>query len=109
MTPEEGLPLQGDDQGPASGQIQMARTASTHPKTGDDTRRDLWTLLAVTALVTVLGGIWLRKKYADIYGKADVTENGVNSNKLIFYKAAYLKETLKNRGRCAILYGMYRK
>ncbi len=61
ITPEEGLPLQGDDQGPASGQIQMARTASTHPKTGDDTRRDLWTLLAATALVTVLGGIWLRK------------------------------------------------
>ena len=70
ITPEEGLPLQGDDQGPASGQIQMARTASTHPKTGDDTRRDLWTLLAVTALVTVLGGIWLRKKYADIYEKS---------------------------------------
>ena len=70
ITPEEGLPLQGDDQGPASGQIQMARTASTQPKTGDDTRRDLWTLLAVTALVTVLGGIWLRKKYADIYGKS---------------------------------------
>ena len=70
ITPEEGLSLQGDDQGPASGQIQMARTASTHPKTGDDTRRDLWTLLAVTALVTVLGGIWLRKKYADIYGKS---------------------------------------
>lgn len=70
ITPEEGLPLQGDDQGPASGQIQMARTASTHPKTGDDTRRDLWTLLAVTALVTMLGGIWLRKKYADIYGKS---------------------------------------
>lgn len=70
ITPEEGLPLQGDDQDPASGQIQMARTASTHPKTGDDTRRDLWTLLAVTALVTVLGGIWLRKKYADIYGKS---------------------------------------
>lgn len=70
ITPEEGLPLQGDDQGQASGQIQMARTASTHPKTGDDTRRDLWTLLAVTALVTVLGGIWLRKKYADIYGKS---------------------------------------
>ncbi len=23
--PEEGLPLQGDDQGPASGQIQMAK------------------------------------------------------------------------------------
>lgn len=70
ITPEEWLPLQGDDQGPASGQIQMARTASTHPKTGDDTRRDLWTLLAVTALVTVLGSIWLRKKYADIYGKS---------------------------------------
>lgn len=70
VTPEERLYLQSDDQDPASGQIQMARAASTHPKTGDDTRRELWTLLAVTALVTVLGGIWLRKKYADIYGKS---------------------------------------
>ena len=70
VTPEERLYVQSDDQDPASGQTQMARTASTHPKTGDDTRRDLWTLLAVTALVTVLGSIWLRKKYADIYGKS---------------------------------------
>ena len=70
VTPEERLFLQSDDQDPASGQIQMARAASTHPKTEDDTRTDLWTLLAVTALVTVLGGIWLRKKYADIYGKS---------------------------------------
>ena len=70
VTPEERLYLQSDDQDPASGQMQMARAASTHPKTGDDTRRELWTLLAVTALVTVLGGIWLRKKYADIYGKS---------------------------------------
>lgn len=70
ITPEEGLPLQGDDQDLATGQTQLARAASTHPKTGDDTRRELWTLLAVTALVTVLGGIWLRKKYADIYGKS---------------------------------------
>lgn len=70
ITPEEGLLLQGDDQDPATGQTQLARTASTHPKTVDDTRADLWTLLAVTALVTVLGGIWLRKKYADIYGKS---------------------------------------
>ena len=70
ITPEEGLSLQGDDQDPATGQTQLARAASTHPKTGDDTRADLWTLLAVTALVTVLGGIWLRKKYADIYGKS---------------------------------------
>ncbi|RHR70669.1 DUF11 domain-containing protein [Ruminococcus sp. AF17-12] len=70
VTPEERLFLQSDDQDPASGQTQMARAASTHPKTEDDTRRDLWTLLAVTALVTVLGGIWLRKKYADIYEKS---------------------------------------
>ena len=70
VTPEERPYLQSDDQNPASGQIQMARAASTHPKTGDDTRRELWTLLAVTALVTVLGGIWLRKKYADIYRKS---------------------------------------
>ena len=70
VTPEERLFVQSDDQDPASGQTQMARAASTHPKTEDDTRTDLWTLLAVTALVTVLGSIWLRKKYADIYGKS---------------------------------------
>ena len=70
VTPEERLFLQSDDQDPASGQTQMARAASTHPKTEDDTRTDLWTLLAVTAFVIVLGGIWLRKKYADIYEKS---------------------------------------
>ena len=70
VTPEERLFVQNDDQDPASGQTQMARAASTHPKTEDDTRTDLWTLLAVTALVTVMGGIWLRKKYADIYEKS---------------------------------------
>ena len=70
VTPEERLFVQSDDQNPASGQTQMARAASTHPKTEDDTRMDLWTLLAVTAFVTVLGGIWLWKKYADIYEKS---------------------------------------
>ena len=70
VTPEERLFVQSDDQDPASGQTQMARAASTHPKTEDDTRTDLWTLLAVTAFVTVLGGIWLRKKYMDIYEKS---------------------------------------
>lgn len=70
VTPEERLFVQSDDQDSASGQTQMARAASTHPKTEDDTRMDLWTLLAVTALVTVLGGIWLWKKYADIYEKS---------------------------------------
>ena len=70
VTPEERLFVQSDDQDPSSGQTQMARAASTHPKTEDDTRTDLWTLLAVTALVTVLGGIWFRKKYADIYEKS---------------------------------------
>ena len=70
VTPEERLFVQSDDQDPASGQTQMARAVSTHPKTEDDTRTDLWTLLAVTAFVTVLGGIWLRKKYADIYEKS---------------------------------------
>ena len=70
VTPEERLFVQSDDQDPASGQTQMARAASTHPKTEDDTRTDLWTLLAVTAFVTVLGGIWLRKKYADISEKS---------------------------------------
>ena len=70
VTPEERLFVQSDDQNPASGQTQMARAASTHPKTEDDTRTALWTLLAVTAFVTVLGGIWLRKNYADIYEKS---------------------------------------
>ena len=70
VTPEERLFVQSDGQDPASGQTQMARAASTHPKTEDDTRTDLWTLLAVTAFVIVLGGIWLRKKYADIYEKS---------------------------------------
>ena len=70
VTPEERLFVQSDDQDPASGQTQMARAASTHPKTEDDTRTDLWTLLAVTAFVIVLGGIWLRKKYANIYEKS---------------------------------------
>ena len=70
VTPEERLFVQSDDQDLASGQTQMARAASTHPKTEDDTRTDLWTLLAVTAFVIVLGGIWLRKKYADIYEKS---------------------------------------
>ena len=70
VTPEERLFVQSDDQNPASGQTQMARAASTHPKTEDDTRTDLWTLLAATAFVTVLGGIWLRKKYMDIYEKS---------------------------------------
>ena len=49
ITPEEGLPLQGDDQGPASGQIQMARTASTHPKTGDDTPIGTYLMLLLAA------------------------------------------------------------
>ena len=31
--------------------------------------------------------------------KADVTENGVNSNKLIFYKAAVPQRNVENRGQ----------
>ena len=31
-------------------------------------------------------------------GKADVTESGVNSNKLIFYKAAVPQRNVENRG-----------
>lgn len=69
-TPEEKMSLQKETDDPASGQTGMARAASTHPKTGDDTRADLWTLLAVTAFAAVLWGIWLRKKYADIYEKS---------------------------------------
>lgn len=61
------------------------------------------------SFVIVLGGIWLRKNMRIFMRKADVTENGVNGNKLTFYKAAVPQRNVENRGRCAILYGMYRK
>lgn len=67
--PEETVISENKDQEPASGQERMARAASTHPKTGDDMEADQSVLLAVTAGLTVLAGIWMRKKYSRIYGK----------------------------------------
>ena len=69
---EEAAATENIDQEPASGQDgqeRMARAASTHPRTGDDTEADQSVLLAVTAGLTVLAGIWMRKKYSRIYGK----------------------------------------
>ena len=41
----------------------QARSASSHPKTGDNSRTELFTLLLLVAGLTVLGGFWLRRKY----------------------------------------------
>ncbi|RGF87786.1 LPXTG cell wall anchor domain-containing protein [Ruminococcus sp. OF03-6AA] len=46
----------------------MARAASSHPQTGDNTEPSLFVLLAVSAGVTGMGVLWLRRKYARIYG-----------------------------------------
>ena len=41
--------------------------------------------------------------------KADVTENGVNSNKLIFYKAAVPQRNVENRGEvCYSIWYVYK-
>lgn len=47
----------------------MAREASTHPKTGDDTVTELLVLLALTAAITALGAFWLHRKYAGMREK----------------------------------------
>ena len=47
----------------------MAREASTHPKTGDDTVTELFVLLALTAAITALGAFWLHRKYAGMREK----------------------------------------
>ena len=47
----------------------MAREASTHPKTGDDTVTELFVLLALTAAITALGAFWLYRKYAGMREK----------------------------------------
>lgn len=52
----------------SSGQEELARAASSHPQTGDDTEPSLFVLLAVSAAVTGMGVLWLRRKYARIYG-----------------------------------------
>ena len=69
---EETEAAESREQDPAAGQDgqeKMARAASTHPKTGDDTDADLSVLLAVTAGMTALVCIWMRKKYSRISGK----------------------------------------
>ncbi len=47
----------------------QARSASSHPKTGDNTRTEFFTLLLLAAGLTVLGGFWLHRKYRDIHEK----------------------------------------
>ena len=66
-TPEES-PEEKTGGDPSSGQEEMAWAASSHPQTGDNTEPSLFVLLAVSAGVTGMGVLWLRRKYARIYG-----------------------------------------
>lgn len=66
-TPEES-PEEKTGGDPSFGQEEMARAASSHPQTGDNTEPSLFVLLAVSAGVTGMGVLWLRRKYARIYG-----------------------------------------
>lgn len=45
----------------------MARAATSHPKTGDESGIELFTLLILTAGLTILGGIWLHRKYRELH------------------------------------------
>lgn len=47
----------------------QARSASSHPKTGDNSRTELFTLILLAAGVTALGGFWLRRKYQELHKK----------------------------------------
>ena len=47
----------------------QARSASSQPKTGDNTRTEFFTLLLLAAGITMLGGFWLHRKYRDIHEK----------------------------------------
>lgn len=47
----------------------QARSASSQPKTGDNTRIEFFTLLLLAAGITMLGGFWLHRKYRDIHEK----------------------------------------
>lgn len=44
----------------------QARNVSSHPKTGDNTRTEFFTLLLLAAGITILGGFWLHRKYQDM-------------------------------------------
>ena len=44
----------------------QARNVSSHPKTGDNTRTEFFTLLLLAAGITILGGFWLHRKYRDM-------------------------------------------
>ena len=44
----------------------QARSASSQPKTGDNTRTEFFTLLLLAAGITMLGGFWLHRKYRDM-------------------------------------------
>lgn len=47
----------------------QARSASSYPKTGDNSRTELFTLILLAAGVTALGGFWLRRKYQELHKK----------------------------------------
>lgn len=44
----------------------QARSVSSHPKTGGNTRTEFFTLLLLAAGITILGGFWLYRKYRDM-------------------------------------------
>ena len=44
----------------------QARSVSSHPNTGDNTRTEFFTLLLLAAGITILGGFWLHRKYRDM-------------------------------------------
>ena len=47
----------------------QTRSASSHPKTGDQTKTEFFTLVLLAAGLTILGGVWLRRKYRCIHEK----------------------------------------
>lgn len=47
----------------------QARSASSYPKTGDNTKAEFFTLMMLVAGLTMLGGFWIHRKYRDIHRK----------------------------------------
>ena len=47
----------------------QARSASSQPKTGDNTKSEFFILMMLAAGLTMLGAFWLHRKYRDIHEK----------------------------------------
>ena len=68
--PAEQRQEQSQPEGTAEGQENagimngsQVRSVSSHPKTGDNSETELFTLILLTAGMAILGGVWLRRKY----------------------------------------------